>query len=53
LALKGLVEKIYKEIPKLEKSLIEKSELIASLTQEVAELKKELHFEKEKNQEIE
>jgi hypothetical protein len=49
LALKELVDKIYKEVPKLEKSLIEKSELIASLAQEVADLKKDLHFEKEKN----
>ena len=53
LALKGLVSKIYKEVPKLERSLTEKDEIIANLTEEVTQLKKALQSEKEKNQENE
>ena len=51
LALKGLACKIYKEVPKLERSLTEKDEIIANLTEEVTQLKKALLSEKEKNQE--
>ncbi len=51
LALKGLVSKIYKEVPKLERALTEKDEIIANLTEEVIQLKKALLSEKEKNQE--
>jgi hypothetical protein len=42
LALKGLIGKIYKEVPKLENSLTEKDDMIANLTDEITQLKKEL-----------
>ena len=40
LALKGLISKIYKEVPKLERSLTEKDDMIVNLTEEISELKK-------------
>jgi hypothetical protein len=42
LALKGLISKIYKEVPKLERSSDEKDDKIANLTEENAQLRKEL-----------
>ncbi len=42
LALKGLIGKIYREVPKLERSLTEKDGTIADLTEENAQLRKEL-----------
>ncbi len=51
LTLKKLIGKIYEEVPKLERALSEKDEIIANLTEEVTQLKKALLSEKEKNQE--
>jgi hypothetical protein len=42
LALKGLISKIYKEVPKLERSSDEKDDKIANLTEENTHLRKEL-----------
>ena len=53
LALKGLVSKIYREVPKLERSLTGKDEVIANLTEEVAQLRSELEYERQKCQENE
>ena len=50
LALKGLISKIYKEVPKLERSMTEKDDTIANLTEENAQLRKELQIEKQKRQ---
>ena len=53
LALKGLISKIYNEVPKLERSLTEKDDMIANLTEEITQLKKELENQKQKSKENE
>lgn len=48
MTLKKLIAKIYKEVPKLERSLTEKDDIIANLTEEVAQLRTDLQSEKQK-----